>query len=78
MVRLFCSATQVNGETHETMISVFSNANTTSFMINIKGLELGQEHLDEARLQVLAEEVALAVQQAQQKLEHEEQCLKAV
>lgn len=69
---------QVNGETHETMISVFSNAQTTSFMINIKGLELGQEHLDESRLQVLAEEVALAVQQAQQKLEQEEQCLKAV
>lgn len=68
---------QVNGETHETMISVFSNAHTTSFMINIKGLELGQENLDEARMQVLAEEVALAVQQAQQKLD-QEQCLKAV
>jgi hypothetical protein len=69
MVRLFCSAVEVNGETHETMISVFSNAHTTSFMINIKGLELGQEDIDEAGLQVLAEEVALAVQQAQQKLD---------
>lgn len=69
---------QVNGETHETMISVFSNAHTTSFMINIKGLELNQQDLDEAGMQVLAEEVALAVQQAQQKLEQEEQCLKAV
>lgn len=68
---------QVNGETHETMISVFSNAHTTSFMINIKGLELPQEDLDEASMQVLAEEVAQAVQQAQQKLD-QEQCLKAV
>ena len=69
---------QVNGETHETMISVFSNAHTTSFMINIKGLELNQHDLDEADMQVLAEEVAQAVQQAQLKLEQEEQCLKAV
>lgn len=68
---------QINGETHETMISVFSNAQTTSFMINIKGLDLNQEEIDEMGMQVLAEEVALAVQQTQQKLESE-QCLKAV
>lgn len=68
---------QINGETHETMISVFSNAQTTSFMINIKGLDINQEDIDETGMQVLAEEVALAVQQAQQKLESE-QCLKAV
>lgn len=59
------------------MISVFSNATTTSFMINIKGLELAQEEIDEAALQVLAEEVAQAVQQAQRKLD-QQQCLKAV
>ncbi|HEY1113938.1 MAG TPA: hypothetical protein VGE66_10260 [Chitinophagaceae bacterium] len=59
------------------MISVFSNAQTTSFMINIKGLDLNQEEIDEMGMQVLAEEVALAVQQTQQKLESE-QCLKAV
>ena len=69
---------QVNGETHEAMISVFSNAHTTSFMINIKGLELNQQELDEAGMQVLAEEVALAVQQAQQKQERQELHLKAV
>ena len=77
MVRLFCSALQVKGETHETMISVFSNAHTTSFMINIKGLELAKDDLDETGLQLLAEEVAQAVEQAQRRLDGEE-CLKAV
>jgi hypothetical protein len=62
---------QVNGETHETMISVFSNAQTTSFMINIKGLDLNHENLDEVSMQLLAEEVAQAVQQAQCKAENE-------
>jgi hypothetical protein len=72
MVRLFCSSMQVNGETHETMISVFSNADTTSFMINIKGLDLNQEHIDDVSMQWLAEEVAQAVQQSQSKLERKE------
>ena len=63
---------QVNGETHETMISVFSNAHTTSFMINIKGLDLNQEDIDDVGMQLLAEEVAQAIQQAQSKVETRE------
>lgn len=63
---------QVNGETHETMISVFSNAHTTSFMINIKGLDLNQEDIDDVSMQLLAEEVAQAVQQAQRTMEDQE------
>jgi hypothetical protein len=68
MVRLFCSALQVNEETHESLISVFSNSSATSFMINVKNLSLSESDLDEAELQLLAEEVAQAIERTQQRL----------
>ena len=72
MVRLFCSAVQVNEETHETLISVFSNQDTTSFMINVKNLNLGATELDDHELQLLAEEVSRAVERTQLRLRGEE------
>ena len=68
MVRLFCSALQVNEETHETLISVFSNQDTTSFMINVKNLSLGDCDLDDHDLQLLAEEVNRALERTQLRL----------
>ena len=67
MVRLFCSALQVNEETHESLISVFSKQGSISFMINVKNLSLGEGDLDEADLQLLAEEVARAIERTQQR-----------
>ena len=80
MVRLFCSALQVKEETHESLISVFSNSGSTSFMINIKNLQLDDTDLDDAELQLLAEEVARAIERTQQRLcgEVPPQHLKAV
>ena len=68
MVRLFCSPLQVKEETHESLISVFSNNGSTSFMINIKNLQLDNTHLDDTELQLLAEEVARAIERTQQRL----------
>ena len=68
MVRLFCSALQVNEETHESLISVFSNPSSTSFMINVKNLNLREDDLGDEELQLLAEEVARAIERTQQRL----------
>jgi hypothetical protein len=75
MVRLYCSPLQVNKATHETTISIFSSEHSTSFMINIKGLEINPEVIDEASMQLLTKAVARAVQQAQRKLRGEERSL---
>jgi hypothetical protein len=68
MVRLFCSALQVKEETHESLISVFANQDSTSFMINIKNLQLDASNLDDCELQLLAEEVARAIERTQQRI----------
>lgn len=69
MVRLYSSALQVNEETHESLISVFSNPDSTSFMINVKNLCLSEADLGDSELQLLAEEVARAIERTQQRLD---------
>ena len=71
MVRLFCSELQVNEATHESLISVFSNQDSTSFMINVKNFCLSESDLNDGELQLLAEEVARAIERAQQRLASE-------
>jgi hypothetical protein len=68
MVRLLCSALQVNQETHESLVSVFSNPGYTSFMINVKNLGLSEGALDDEELQLLAEEIVRALERTQLRL----------
>jgi len=72
MVRLFCSALQVKEETHESPISVFTDEASTSFMINIRNPQLDASNLDDAELQLLAEEVARALERTQLRLSCED------
>ncbi|RYY84081.1 MAG: hypothetical protein EOO15_20115 [Chitinophagaceae bacterium] len=61
MVKLFCSEVQVEDNTFETLISVFSRYEGTSFVINIKDLRLQSEHTDDETQRLLAEELQEAI-----------------
>jgi hypothetical protein len=61
MVKLFCSEVQVEDNTFETLVSVFSRYEGTSFVINIRDLRLESEHSDEFTQRILAEELQEAI-----------------
>lgn len=61
MVKLFCSEVQVEETTFETLISVFSRYEGTSFVINIKDLRMHAERGDEEVQRLLAEELQEAI-----------------
>ncbi|TCZ65109.1 hypothetical protein [Flaviaesturariibacter aridisoli] len=61
MVKLFCSEVQVDESTFETLISVFSRDEGTSFVINIKDLRLTSTRPDEETQRLLAEELQEAI-----------------
>jgi hypothetical protein len=61
MVKLFCSEVQVEETTFETLISVFSRYEGTSFVINIKDLRLQSARSDEETQRLLAEELQDAI-----------------
>ncbi|RYY40004.1 MAG: hypothetical protein EOO08_08080 [Chitinophagaceae bacterium] len=61
MVKLFCSEVQVEENTFETLVSVFSRYEGTSFVINIKELRLESAHSDEETQRLLAEELQEAI-----------------
>lgn len=61
MVKLFCSEVQVEDNTFETLISVFSRYEGTSFVINIKDFCLESARSDEETQRLLAEELQEAI-----------------
>ncbi|RYZ24108.1 MAG: hypothetical protein EOO16_02235 [Chitinophagaceae bacterium] len=61
MVKLFCSEVQVEENTFETLISVFSRYEGTSFVINIKDLRMESARSDEETQRLLAEELQEAI-----------------
>ena len=62
MVKLFCSEVQVEENTFETLVSVFSRYEGTSFVINIKDLRLDAQPSDDDDTQrLLAEELQEAI-----------------
>ncbi|GAB4093807.1 hypothetical protein [Flaviaesturariibacter terrae] len=61
MVKLFCSEVQVEDTTFETLISVFSRYEGTSFVINIKDLRIEGTRSDEETQRLLAEELQEAI-----------------
>jgi hypothetical protein len=61
MVKLFCSEVQVEDNTFETLVSVFSRYEGTSFVINIRDMRLDCEQGDENTQRLLAEELQEAI-----------------
>ncbi|TCJ14035.1 hypothetical protein EPD60_08450 [Flaviaesturariibacter flavus] len=61
MVKLFCSEVQVEENTFETLISVFSRYEGTSFVINIKDLRMESSKSNEETQRLLAEELQEAI-----------------
>ncbi|RYY99118.1 MAG: hypothetical protein EOO11_06025 [Chitinophagaceae bacterium] len=67
MVKLFCSEVQVADTTFETMISVFTRYEGTSFVINVKDLRLAPSVSDDEAQRLLAEELQEAISRFYQK-----------
>jgi hypothetical protein len=61
MVKLFCSEVQVEDNSFETLVSVFSRYEGTSFVINIKDLRLESQRSEEETQRLLAEELQEAI-----------------
>ncbi|GAA4344862.1 hypothetical protein [Flaviaesturariibacter amylovorans] len=67
MVKLFCSEVQVADTTFETMISVFTRYEGTSFVINVKEMRLAPSVSDDEAQRLLAEELQEAISRFYQK-----------
>lgn len=77
MVKLFCSEVQVEENTFETLISVFSRYEGTSFVINIKDMRLEEQYGEDEAQRLLAEELQEAIARFYNRISPSQQ-LKAV